>query len=170
MATCTSVYLEQIYLLASHICEYATSFLWSRAILKQLAWKRTPVQVHLHPTMHDLLLLQFNWRNSSLFPCWNPEQVTSHGLDKAAAAHHHTHSFCLAKTPPSLLHFHSQQCQWLEPIFPPCRLACSDNSVCAVSTAQPCRPWAKTVQNTLKHWVLKNYIPVQQHSQIYRFL
>lgn len=112
----------------------------------------------LHPTMQDLWLLQFNWRNSSLFLTgirnWCFVQVTSCDLKMSASAHHGAHSFRLTKNTPYLLHLHSQQSQQLHPVFSPCRLACSDNSAkfASCAPAQPYRLWAKTYPHHISLW------------------
>lgn len=68
MAICTAIYLEQIYLLASQICEYTkTQFFVIQSNTQVCGLRMNPCAGTLHPTMQDQLLLQFNWRNSSLF-------------------------------------------------------------------------------------------------------
>lgn len=128
MATCTYIYLEQIYLLASHICEYLkTVFCGPEQSLS--SWlENEPLCRYTASYYAGSIATSIQLKELESFPNWSPEQMTSHDSEKSAAAHHSTHSFCFTKTPSSLLHFHSQQSQQLQPIFPPCRFACSDNS------------------------------------------
>lgn len=67
MAICTAIYLEQIYLLASCICEYTKAEFFCGPE-QSLSIRLENEPLCRYPSSYAGLLLQFNWRNSSLFP------------------------------------------------------------------------------------------------------
>lgn len=132
-----------MYLLVSCICEYTKIEFFCGPEQSLIIWLENEPSCRCTACYcAQSITTSIQLKELKSFHHWNPERVISHD-SKSAAAHHSTHSFCLTKTSASLLHFHSQQSQQLQPIFPPCRPACSDSSVCVISTAQPRRPQAK---------------------------